>query len=228
MSRPTLTEKAYKQLKEMIVSSQLLPGTPLQEVELSNLLDISRTPIREVLRTLNSEGLVEILPHRGARVALISFEDIMNAYEARGWVEPEIVAKAALNIDDATISMLVEAASKMPSNPSSYEESIIAKTADHEFHDILITTAGNRFGKTLILTTRSITKRVASFVPPGRYAQSKLEHMAIIEALRNRDPEEARRLSKDHILEAANRIYKYLRNNFPFPAWKLKIKEIEV
>ena len=206
-SSTTLTEEVYRQLKTMIVTSELLPGTTLQEVALSERMKVSRTPVREALRLLESEGLVEFQSYRGARVSQISRQDVMDAYEARLWVEPSAAAKAALHADDETLARLAAVVDRMPAEPGTHEEAAVVVQADVEFHDLIIEAAGNRLIRQLIEECRSITRRAAYFVPPGRYSQSRREHHAILEALVARDPDKAADLMHTHIINARNRMF---------------------
>jgi len=201
----TLAQDVYRQLKHSIVTFQLLPGTPLPEAELSEQLNVSRTPIREALRILESEGLVEIEARRGARVAQISLEDVRDAYEVRGWLESAAAAKAAQVMDAEALAKLEAAIEKLSVEPVTHEGAACAAAADVEFHDLIIKAASNKLAKELIDQARAITARAAYFVPPGRYSESREEHKAILRALRERNSEEARELMCNHVKAAANR-----------------------
>ena len=201
----TLAQDVYRQLKHSIVTFQLLPGTPLPEAELSEQLNVSRTPVREALRILESEGLVEIEARRGARVAQISLEDVRDAYEVRGWVESAAAAKAAQVMDAEALAKLEAAIEKLSVEPATHEGAACAAAADVEFHNLIIEAASNKLAKELIDQARAITARAAYFVPPGRYSESREEHKAILRALRERNSEEARELMCNHVRAAANR-----------------------
>jgi DNA-binding GntR family transcriptional regulator len=190
----------------MIVSSELLPGTPLQEVELSERLEVSRTPLREALRTLESEGLVEIQPRHGARVAQLSRHDIANAYEARGWVEPPAVRKATQLIDSETLVELEATVESFPEEPQTHEEASAALKLDLRFHELIIQVIDNRLITNLINEARTITTRAAYFVPPGRYYRSREEHRAILNALAQGNGELAEEHMRTHLREARNRM----------------------
>jgi len=187
------------------VTSQLLPGTPLPEAQLSEQLNVSRTPIREALRILESEGLVEIKARRGAHVAQISLEDVRAAYEVREWVESGMAAKAAQVMDAEALAKLEAAIEKLSVEPDTHEAVIYAAKADTEFHDLIIEAASNQLAKELIDQARATTARAAYFIPPERYSESREEHKAILRALRERNSEEARELMCNHVRAAANR-----------------------
>lgn len=209
MTNMTLTEDVYRKLKEKIVTFQLAPGTPLQEVAIADELEVSRTPVREALRTLEAEGLVDIEPRRGARVAVISRQLIMDAYEAREWVEPIMAARAALNADKITLAQLEEAVGEMPAEPRTHEQTTIALAADQKFHDLIALACGNQLIQTLLKDVRAITQRAAYFVPPGRFQKSQEEHRAIFEAILNRDHELAEKAMREHIKHARDRMGGY-------------------
>lgn len=214
MNDSTLAQDVYRRIKHLIVTCQLLPGTPLQEQELSESMEVSRTPIREALRTLASEGLVEIRAHRGARVAHISRQDLLDAYEAREWLEPVAAAKAAQRIDAATLEKIEAVIEKMLDEPSTHEEAVQALQADLEFHKLIMNAAGNRFVLSFVNEMRAINQRAAYFVPPGRYHQSKEEHRAILDAMRAHNTELTERLMREHIKAAASRMFLFSSNQF--------------
>src|SRR6516165_10179832 len=97
----TLAERAFATLHEAIVTGALAPGERLPIEDLAEVLDMSPMPIREALRLLDSVGLVENIPHRGARVTELSIEDLREVYEARLALEPLAVRHAAENFTDA-------------------------------------------------------------------------------------------------------------------------------
>ncbi|MBI4277638.1 MAG: GntR family transcriptional regulator, partial [Armatimonadetes bacterium] len=140
----------YRQLKDSIVTSHLLPGTILREVELSERLGVSRTPLREALRMLKAEGLVELAPHRGAQVAQVSRQDLIDAYEVREWLEPPAAAKAARLVNDDALAAIQAAMEKMPVQPLTHEDAVRAEQADLGFHDLILQSTGNRLVRDLV------------------------------------------------------------------------------
>ena len=211
MTRQTLSQDVYQKIKHEIVTSKLLPGTPLLEKEISELLDVSRTPVREALHVLEVEGLVEFEARKGARVAQLSRQDLQDAYEARSWVEPNIVEKVARLADSELVSKLEEAINKMPVEPTSHEQASLAFTADLEFHRLIIEAGGNRLVCDLVENARAITRRAAYFVPPGRYYEAREEHKSILKAIIDGDPSQARELMKLHIEASAKRMFVFYR-----------------
>ena len=102
----TLAEKAFASLHDAILNGELTPGERLLIEELAEQLDMSPMPIREALRRLDAVGLVELLPHKAARVTELSVEDLAEVYEARLALEPLAVRAAAARFTDEAPSSL--------------------------------------------------------------------------------------------------------------------------
>lgn len=202
----SLALMAYRKLKSMIVLGGLFPGAPLKESELSDLLGVSRTPVREALRMLRSEGLVNSTAHRGAHVAQISRKEVLEAYEVREWVEPRMVAKAASNMDESRLQRLEESIARMPDARLTHEESVRAKQADADFHELIYQWSDNGVGLDLIRRARAITHRASYFVVPIRHHNSRKEHLEVLEALRSGNPRKAETAMRRHIVAAQARI----------------------
>lgn len=96
----TLAERAYEHLRELIISAQLGPGELVDEEHLIERIGIGRTPLREAMRRLRSEGLLEIYPHRGAFVPEVTVRDLRQISEARRILEGYAAAKAAQTTAD--------------------------------------------------------------------------------------------------------------------------------
>src|SRR5918996_5475846 len=95
VTRPrTLAEHAAAELQEAILSGELAPGTPLRLEKLARTLDMSPMPVREAVRQLETLGLAEHVPHRGARVSRLSIDDLRDTYEARPPLETPPPPKA--------------------------------------------------------------------------------------------------------------------------------------
>ena len=122
----SLVDRVYEELQRAIISGELAPGTPLRHQELSTAYGVSLIPIREAIRKLEMERLVESIPNRGARVAPISIEDLRDAYATRMAIEGEALRKAVANIGSAQLAQMRAWRAEMVSNvrrrdPSFYE-----------------------------------------------------------------------------------------------------------
>lgn len=205
MAQATLKEIAYVKLKELISTSNYLPGSQLREQELCNLLNIGRTPMREALLQLASESLVEINPRTGARVAKFSIADILNAYEVRLWIEPNAGEKAAKCITGEMLDRLRGILDEMPIHPEYHNEWIKIRELDSKFHELILQSAGNTLAATLVIRARVITDKAIFFVPPGRYDLSRYEHEEIFKALMEHDSSRVKKIMKEHIIAASSR-----------------------
>lgn len=106
LPKPTAVALAHAQLRQSILSERLKPGEWLRQEELASSLSMSRQPIREALRLLGEEGLVELSPHRGARVTPLSLDELEEIYGARIGLEGLIARYAAVKIDQQALETL--------------------------------------------------------------------------------------------------------------------------
>ncbi|HSJ27503.1 MAG TPA: GntR family transcriptional regulator [Acidimicrobiia bacterium] len=109
-------DRVYEELQAGIISGELAPGTPLRHQELSDAYGVSLIPIREAIRKLEMERLVESIPNRGARVAPISIEDLQDAYATRMAIEGEALRKAVDNVTPAQLAQMRSWRHEMASN----------------------------------------------------------------------------------------------------------------
>ncbi|HOI80750.1 MAG: GntR family transcriptional regulator [Thermovirgaceae bacterium] len=105
----TATEQVYRELRRRIFLKELKPGQRLPEAALASTLSVSRTPVREALRILANEGLVDLIPNSGARLASPSLDEVRESYEVREHLEVIAAAKAARNITPVQLCLLEEA-----------------------------------------------------------------------------------------------------------------------
>ena len=201
----TLAEKAFSSLHDLILTGGLVPGQRLLIEELAERLDMSPMPIREALRRLDAVGLVEHVPHRGARVAELSVADLREVYEARLALEPLAVRHAAERFtgEDAE-----RATAALARHVDGYrrDDAPSAWAAHTEFHFALYRAAGSRWLLRLItpLWESSERYRLAS-LPRGRSLdERRREHERILEACITRDPDAAALELRNHLALTAN------------------------
>jgi len=192
---------AYDKLREAIRDGTLEPGQRVMETEVSAWLGISRTPLREAMRRLQAEGLLQHAQGGGLAVALYDLRAIGEFYATRESLEGTAAALAAQNADDAEIRMLwaiLDAMRALPDDPR-------AHAGENEIlHEQIYQAAHNRF----LLKSLSA---LLSFVPllgrttyhaPGRVEVALGEHEAIVRAIQARDPAAAEAAARRHIRHA--------------------------
>lgn len=197
----TASEFVYEQLRRKIFEKSLTSGQRLPEVAIAKEMNVSRTPVREALRRLESEGLVQIVPGWGACLASPTKQEIIDTYEVRETLEIMAIRKAARIITPLQLCMLQE-------QINAEREIFIKKDLESylkvndEFHIIIAESSGN---STLAGYVRNILSRI--FVQMIFFESffdfdtnpSLEEHIAILEALKTHDEEKCARLIKEHL-----------------------------
>lgn len=200
----TLADRAFATLHDAIVVGRLEPGRRLPIEELATALDMSPMPVREALRRLDSVGLVEHVPHRGARVTQLSVADVVEIYEARLALEPLAVRHAAERLtseDEARARAAFDALARVARRTT-------ARTwpAHTEFHFTLYRAARSRWLMRLILPLWESAERYRIVSWPRGLDIRQAEHEAILEAVLDRRPDEAAALMHDHLATTANEL----------------------
>jgi DNA-binding GntR family transcriptional regulator len=201
----TLAEKAFRALHEGILTGRLRPGERLPIEELADILDMSAMPIREAVRRLDAAGLVENIPHRGARVTELSVGDLREVYEARLALEPLTVRRAAERFTDEAAALAADrlrALNRLPDDSSS------ATWAAHTaFHFALYDCAGSRWLVRLIRPLWETSERYRLAAPMSRkLAARRGEHEAILQACVEHDSDRAALALHDHLAMTANAV----------------------
>jgi DNA-binding GntR family transcriptional regulator len=201
----TLAEKAFASLHGAILNGELMPGQRLLIEELAEQLEMSPMPIREALRRLDAVGLVEQVPHRGARVAELSVEDLAEVYEARLALEPLAVRHAAAQFTDEDAQ---DASESLARHVEAYRAGDVAAAwvAHTDFHFALYNAARSRWLIRLItpLWESSERYRLAVGAVHRSLDQRRREHERILEACVQRDPELAALELHNHLALTAN------------------------
>lgn len=197
----SVVDRVYAVLRQRIVGGELARGARLRQEALAEELGISRTPLREALRRLAAEGLVEFHPNRGAQVAELSQEAVRSAYEARLILEPGAARLAASRRPAAELEAMHDAvdAQRLASGLEAYAES-------RAFHLALVRASGNAY---LVRLAEALwVPGVAQGVyEKHRDAQERLvadvvEHERIVAAIQTGDGDLAEALTRHHIAGA--------------------------
>ena len=206
----SLRQHAYDTIKAAILDSRHEPGVLLSEVKLAEELQISRTPIREALRELASDGLVEILPKRGVIVSRFSLQDVVEVYQLREQLECFATRLAAIHIrpEDATGFQADHdrAVASMTRGRlrEAYDYSIL-------MHDRIIALAGNsRLTRFMELLSNQVHRFGLLTLRNGRVGPALDEHGAIIAAMARNNGAEAEALMRRHLREDRNMVLRLI------------------
>ena len=201
----SLEEKVYLSLEEAILSGEYKRGDSLTEMSLCKKLGVSRTPVRSALHRLSEEGLIEILPNRGAIVVGMSDDDLADIYKIRIKLEGLASAMAAERMSDEEKAKLAESVelSEFYLGKGDVEK---LKELDTAFHIIIYKASGNRMlSKILSELHRNIRSyRKLSLTVPGRLEKSIEEHKEILAAINSGDSAAADEITSRHIENAMN------------------------
>ncbi len=196
-----LYQEVAERLRQRIFAHELVPGEWIDEQKLAEQYGISRTPLREALKVLASEGLVELRPRRGCYVTEILRQDLDDIFPLMAMLEGRAAAEAVRRAKPADILLLkqiherLELAAREGRIESFFE-------ANQEFHKAIQALAGNRWLLSVIQDLRKVLKlsRLHSLSLEGRLQQSLEEHRQIMRAFEAADVEKAESLMHDHLL----------------------------
>lgn len=208
-----LREVIFDTLREAIIAGELKPGERLMQVKLAEKMGVSRTPVREAIRKLELEGLVEMLPRKGAHVAELSVKDIMDVLEVRATLDGLATALAAERITDEEIKKLEHVHSQFLNyaNKDNLQGSI---KKDVEFHELIYRASRN---ERLIQIANNLREQVQRFrvIYLKDYSNPReliKEHQYILEAISTRDKAAAQEYAQRHINHQEAAIIKAIKN----------------
>jgi DNA-binding GntR family transcriptional regulator len=216
MTRPTLATQVYLDIKQRILNSELTLGQRLHIDEIARLLDVSPSPVKEALRQLEADGLIEIRARRQTLVREFTSQEVEDIYQLRDMLEPAaaVIAIRRGAVDDKLLTQLsstldsLEAASRGTAfaNPSA------ALAADGLFHRLIVAATGNKQLETIHsqLSDQSHLIRLFSTRSP-RALDTLTEHRRIFRALERRDEEEAALASTEHLKSACADVLRAVR-----------------
>ena len=195
-----LRDVVFNTLRQAILRGELKPGERLMEIQLANKLGVSRTPIREALRKLELEGLVNMVPRKGAEVADITEKSLRDVLEVRKALEELSVQLACEKITEEEIEELKRVAERFKDTLNDQDVTKIAE-ADVAFHDVIYTATDNQ---KLILLLNNLREqmyryRVEYLKKEEAYPQLIAEHEELIDNISKRNKEEATRIMCEHI-----------------------------
>ncbi len=208
-----IDHRIYEIITEQILTGKLAPGDRLTEEEVARQLGVSRTPVREAMKSLAKDELVELLPRKGMYVKKLELQDVVEIYDIRAVLEELAVTLATLRIPKAIIKELrIEAEKSRQEIISGHNEG--SHAFDREFHYCIAEHSGN---KRLAATIESLGNMVNFFRTTviaredKQIKQALEEHIQIIEALEKRDVTAAAEAMREHILHTRSNIMKTLK-----------------
>lgn len=214
LDRTNLADEIATNLRELIISGELTPGTRIIEAEVASQLGVSRGPLREALRILETEGLLESIPGRGSFVIQTSKRDIQELYSLRCILEEEAMRLA---IDNGTkddfdrLQKTVESMLKAAEEQRQRE----VREFDYQFHSQIWEIADHILLRNVL---ESITIQVRMYLAVQTQLYEDLpdgvfDHQLILQALRNREKDTAVQLLKDHLELAAQVVLNYFEGS---------------
>lgn len=214
--RRTLHDELLERLRQMIIHGDLAPGDKVPEKELCDRFGVSRTPLREALKVLASEGLVTLTPNRGAMVSEVTLADLEEAFPVMGALEALSGEMACAHITDAEIAEIRALHQAMVKHYESGDLGAYFRL-NQQIHECLLDAARNQ---TLATAYRGLAGRIrrARYIAnmsADRWAQAVAEHEQILEALENRDGVALARILKRHLANTFDTVKEGLEREQP-------------
>jgi DNA-binding GntR family transcriptional regulator len=210
-------EQAYRAIREGIVSGVYRPGAHLTAEGLAGASGISRTPVREAMRRLHAEGLIQFIPNRGAFVTRLEERDIAKIYDLRVVLEGYAAETAAREATDAQIDRLEVLAGEMVDTIAPASSSGVDRVAqlNNDFHKLIVAGAANPRLEVALASIVEVPLVLRTF---RRYSQEELrrsmsQHVELVQALRARDGLWARSVMASHILSGRNTLLQSLKSS---------------
>ena len=207
-----LRDVVFQTLRQAILREDLAPGERLMEIPLANKLGVSRTPLREAIRMLEQEGLVVMIPRRGAQVAGISEKSLRDVLEVRKSLEKLAVELACERMTEEDMKEMNRAEEAFSAAVHEGDALRIAET-DEQFHDVIYNSTGNTKLVQLLNNLREQMYRYRLEHIKDEKSRLPLleEHQRMMAALRSRDVELAKKAAGEHIVNQENNVIRNLR-----------------
>lgn len=207
----SLRGRVFVELRENILSGKYKDGMELREITIGEELGVSRTPVREALRQLELEGLVKIVPNKGAYVTSINAKDIKDIYKMRSMLEGLCAKWATRYITDEQIDELEEIIylSEYYLKRKSQGKAVQVTELDGKFHLVLYEAANSRMLGHVLRDFHKYVQvaRTMSVRSEDRAKKSIEEHKAILDAIKNKDELKAEQLAHEHIMNVIKNLH---------------------
>ncbi|MDO4978457.1 MAG: GntR family transcriptional regulator [Eubacteriales bacterium] len=210
-----LRDVVFQTLRRAIITGELAPGERLMEISLANQLGVSRTPVREAIRKLELEGLVIMIPRKGAQVARITEDNLKDVIEIRTALEEFAVSLACERIDEEGKAEMKEKLEEFRQAIAQNEDILNIIEKDEQFHDSIVRASKNKRLITLLAGLREQFYRYRMEYVKDMASVSNLieEHENMMHAIFNHDQEKATSLMKSHLLNQQEAILHEINDN---------------
>lgn len=203
----SLRGRVFNKIREDILSGKYVENEELKETTIGNILGVSRTPVREALRQLELEGLVTIIPNKGAYVNGITRKDIQDIYVIRSYLEGLCAKWACEHITKEQIDELEENVylSEFHAKKEHHEQIL---NLDNKFHQLIYDASNSKILHHVLTDFHHYLERVRkiTLASEGRAMNSNKEHAAILEAIKDKDGDRAEMLAHEHIMNTIKNI----------------------
>ncbi len=207
----SLRGRVFRQLRENILSGVYKENDELREINIGKELGVSRTPVREALRQLELEGLVTIIPNKGAYVTGITQKDVRDIYKVRGVLEGMCARWATKHITEEQIEKLEEIVmlAKFHLEKKGAQNAAQVSELDGKFHKVLYEACDSRILEHVLSDFHKYvqTARRMSVKTKDRAEKSVEEHKRILDAIKSRDGELAEKLASRHIVNVMENLH---------------------
>jgi DNA-binding GntR family transcriptional regulator len=201
VTQQSIVDQVLDEVRRAILDGSLAAGSALSIAELSERLDVSHIPVREAMRRLEGEGLIELRRGRSAVVAPLSTEDLTDVFGMRAVLEADVMARAVELYSDSNVEVLEAAWEALEVRPDDTADQLSARHA--AFHQLLLRPAATEWASRLLDLVWQAGERYMYLVfaealdsPPGRLRH---EHAPLLEAARQRDPDAVRIAVREHL-----------------------------
>lgn len=200
-----LVDRVYETIKQDILMNHLQPGEPLLEEGLAGLLSVSRTPIREALRRLEHEGLIRIVPNKGAFVRVLTLKDIREIYEVREALESFAAGRAAIRLSKKELERFLTLGRSLERRKLQLGYRHL-RDAWEALRQTIITAAGNERIQSILATINDQIEAARQYAsaPPGRIEELVADFVSVVHALKKRDRSGSAGAVREHLRKSKN------------------------
>jgi len=211
-SRMKLGEEVARSLRDALMAGTYPPNHRMGVEELAGQLEVSTMPVREALIILANEGLLEMLPRRGFRVAQIGLQDIDDVFQVHAFLAGRLAERAAINLTEQELDELRRLEGEIDRLGAAKGSTAQIEEVNFQFHRIINKAADSkRLEWFLRAATRFVPRRFYEAIP-GWVEETVGQHPSILGALQSKDAEEAKRLMELHVADAGRLVIAQLES----------------